>query len=290
MNPPKKKRTEKEARGRPLASKKKATKKKDSEHSPPVSKRRRTKGSSEISSSLSRSGSKTTRTKSKERPGISNSTGQGSGSSSRKSSTSKVAPSRTFTLRGYARHRKKLGLAGGTLSAVQKAIAFGRITPEESGRIDPVKADRQWSENTDQKKAPKDPSSCKPKTPQKRRRSRARGGTEILESEDFEEFTFASERAKKERIERILKELELKQRQGELVEVSVAASVNFRVARQIRSRLEIIPERNREILAAESDPQTVEEILRSEIRAVLELLGADPSAAAVSIEKDPADE
>lgn len=45
--------------------------------------------------------------------------------------------------RQYAAHR------GVSHTAVGKAIASGRITPEPDGSIDPVKADRQWDAQTD---------------------------------------------------------------------------------------------------------------------------------------------
>ena len=48
----------------------------------------------------------------------------------------------SMSLRTYARHR------GVALSAVQKAIATGRIHPEPDGRIDPIKADAQWDRHT----------------------------------------------------------------------------------------------------------------------------------------------
>ena len=45
--------------------------------------------------------------------------------------------------RQYAAHR------GVSHTAVGKAIASGRITPEPDGSIDPVQADRQWDAQTD---------------------------------------------------------------------------------------------------------------------------------------------
>jgi len=47
-----------------------------------------------------------------------------------------------LSIRGYARHR------GVSHTAVQKAIAAGRITPEPDGAIEPGKADAEWSANT----------------------------------------------------------------------------------------------------------------------------------------------
>jgi hypothetical protein len=187
------------------------------------------------------------------------------------------SPPKTLSLRGYARHRKALGLAGRSLHGVQKALAAGRISLEPGGGIDPAKADAQWLANTDALRAPEDPGSCAPKTPS---RGVALADDDSLTDEDLEEFTFASERAKKERIERRLKELELRQRLGDVVEISRSAALNFRVARQIRVRFQYLPDRLYQKLAAESDPLTVHAILTEEIDAVLELLGADPSGAA----------
>jgi len=45
--------------------------------------------------------------------------------------------------RKYAEYR------GVSESAVRKAIASGRITPEEDGTIDPLRADAEWDSSTD---------------------------------------------------------------------------------------------------------------------------------------------
>lgn len=51
--------------------------------------------------------------------------------------------------RAYAKHRKELGLSGGSHVAVGKAIESGRIKLEADGKIDFAKADASWSRNTD---------------------------------------------------------------------------------------------------------------------------------------------
>jgi hypothetical protein len=56
----------------------------------------------------------------------------------------------TMGQREYGRHRKANGLKGGTVRAVQKALASGRIVAGPDGRIDPEDADRRWAANTDQ--------------------------------------------------------------------------------------------------------------------------------------------
>ena len=55
---------------------------------------------------------------------------------------------RLLSLRAYARHRQRLGLAGQSLAAVQKARDSGRISVTEDGLVDWQLADRQWFERT----------------------------------------------------------------------------------------------------------------------------------------------
>ena len=47
-----------------------------------------------------------------------------------------------LSIRAYAQHR------GVSHTAVAKAIKAGRISVEPDGKIDPAKADAQWSRNT----------------------------------------------------------------------------------------------------------------------------------------------
>jgi hypothetical protein len=63
-----------------------------------------------------------------------------------------------LSLRAYAQHRKLLGLPGGSLQSVQRAIEAERISFMLVGgqkRIpDPDAADREWAANTDHSRAP----------------------------------------------------------------------------------------------------------------------------------------
>lgn len=59
----------------------------------------------------------------------------------------------SLSLRQYAEHRKSLGLRGGSLRAVQKALETERIHAEPDGRIEPDRSDREWASNTDGMKA-----------------------------------------------------------------------------------------------------------------------------------------
>src|SRR5262245_49240592 len=60
----------------------------------------------------------------------------------------------TLSQRAYADSRRRRGLPGGTLRGVQKAVAAGRITVDQAGRIRPAVADRQWLANTDATRRP----------------------------------------------------------------------------------------------------------------------------------------
>jgi hypothetical protein len=53
-----------------------------------------------------------------------------------------------LTLRGYARSRRQRGLPGGTVEAVRKAVASGRISLTAAGKIDPGRADADWAVNS----------------------------------------------------------------------------------------------------------------------------------------------
>ncbi len=62
--------------------------------------------------------------------------------------TSRTASRVRLTRTAYAAHRRACGLPGGTLRAVQSAIAAGRITVGADDKLDPVVADGEWRENT----------------------------------------------------------------------------------------------------------------------------------------------
>ena len=56
--------------------------------------------------------------------------------------SAKAAAKRRMNISQYAEHR------GCSRQAVYKAMDEGRITREPDGSIDPVRADRQWADNT----------------------------------------------------------------------------------------------------------------------------------------------
>lgn len=60
-----------------------------------------------------------------------------------------------LSLRAYARHRKENALSGGTLKAIQDAVATGRVILDANGKIpDAAEADARWRATTHAEKRP----------------------------------------------------------------------------------------------------------------------------------------
>ncbi len=159
--------------------------------------------------------------------------------------------------RAYARHR------GVTLRAVQKAIQSGRIQISAGGKIDPVHADADWSRNTAPTPQRDRPHSSPP----------AQRAATPLYSPAAEPaaggLDYARARAVRENYLARLAKIEFEERSGKLVnrdEVEVAAFSRFRT---FRDGMLNIPDRVAALMAAESDPARIHEILTTEIRKAL---------------------
>ena len=153
--------------------------------------------------------------------------------------------------RAYARHR------GVNLSAVQKAIRKGRISTLPDGRIDSDVADREWAANT---------RVSQPVMPPPRR---AQQDLDDDQGAGFGVSQYTKARAVREHYQARLAKIEFEERTGSLVsrdEVQVAAFNRFR---QFRDHLLNIPDRVAAMVAAESDPAKVHQILTAEIRKAL---------------------
>lgn len=152
-------------------------------------------------------------------------------------------------LREYARHR------GCALRAVQVAIQAGRITREPDGSIDPVKADREWAENThNQRKPPHRPRATTPHPSHEPSPTSA---------------NFAQARAAKEVFEARIRKLELEERQGNLLQRRAVELEAFNRGQIFRDAMLNIPARIAGLLAAETDQASVHDLLETEIRAML---------------------
>jgi hypothetical protein len=176
-----------------------------------------------------------------------------------------------MSLRAYARHR------GVSLRAVQKAIQSGRIAAREDGRLDAEVADANWTRNTAPRPrpvskpgSPPKKADAEPASPQSARHHSdppRRDPTEPPRLESGLEYSKA--RAVRESYLARLAKIDFEERTEKLVsrdEMQVAA---FNRYRTFRDGMLNIPNRLAAVLAAETDPRRVHELLSTEIRKVL---------------------
>jgi hypothetical protein len=145
----------------------------------------------------------------------------------------------TLSQRAYARHR------GVTPRAVKKAIDSGRITLTRNKRIDPVKADKQWDDNT---------------SPDLRS-----GGADPFSNK----AVYAKARAHRETYTAKLAKLEFEERSGRLIDRSEVERVWFESGQLIRDGILNVPARLGSLLASISDPHQVHQLLDAELRKAL---------------------
>lgn len=169
-----------------------------------------------------------------------------------------------LSIRKYAEHRKSQGLPGGTVNAIQKAIAAGRITRNARGKIDPDVADDQWAQNTSPARSP----AGAPPAP---RRSSG-GPTSKTDAPDYQHAKALRETALAHKAQ-----LELAEMAGQLGKIVAMQKAAFQAGRTARDRIEAIPDRIDAILAAETDPRVVNQILRDALREALVELSDGPS-------------
>ncbi len=137
------------------------------------------------------------------------------------------------SIRSYARHR------GVSHTAVQKAIAAGRISTLRDGSIDATAADVEWERNT----------------------FYPRPGGDSAE--------FNKTRTVHEHYRARLAKLAYEEKVGTLVSKTEVQAAAFREYRRFRDRVLNIPDRVAAQFAAETDEARVHEILKQEIRKAL---------------------
>lgn len=167
-----------------------------------------------------------------------------------------------LSFRQYAKHR------GCSVQAVSKAVMAGRITTvaDDKGRrkIDPEVADIQWVRNTDADQA--------------RRAAGNRVPAPLGNVAPPDPPAILSARERNETAQAELRELELQEKRGMLVKAEDVKRRAFVQARAARDALQSVPARVSAIVAAESDPAKVHDILAVEIRKVCdEIAAGDPT-------------
>lgn len=158
--------------------------------------------------------------------------------------------SECLSITAYARRR------GVSHVAVLKAIKAGRIEKEPNGTIDPVKADAAWERNTN--KAQK-------RKVEKSADAESHVGPPIVNSGP----SFAQSRAIKEAYNARLAKLAYEEKSGALVRTDTVKVAWFNTLRVVRDRALNLPDRLAPLLAAETDPKIVRDLLEEELRTVL---------------------
>lgn len=200
-----------------------------------------------------------------------------------------------MNLQAYANHRKAMGLRGQSHVAVLNAINDGRLTPpavERHGRswvINAELADEQWAARTDLTGGgealerpigppPRDAAPPPPPAPAAPRAAKAAPAAPPPPAPGRASFgangpSLAISRQVRAAYEAKLKELEFKERAGELVPAADVKREAFSLARALRDGLMRIPDRVAPLLAATTDARKAHQMLSDEIRVALRGLG-----------------
>ncbi len=179
--------------------------------------------------------------------------------------------SKGMSIREYARHRRAAGLRGGSPWGVQKALKAGRIHTDADGKIDPEQADAAWAASTDAS------------------RGDGRAGpasASVAVSQPHPAVpppaplpagapSYATSRAIREAYAARLAKITYEEKAKSLVDAARIQAEAFRRARDARDAVLAVPGRLAAILAAETNPATIEARLTEELRAALEVLARD---------------
>ena len=154
----------------------------------------------------------------------------------------------------YARRRKVRSLSGGTAECVIRAIESGRISLID-GKIDPEVADIQWEKNT-------------------RKRADLHSMPPVVEAPSTSPVStssaWADSKARTEAAVAELKELELAERKGNLIDRAGYERAAQKTNRMIRDAfVEVLPAKLAAELAGMSDPWLIECRLRETNRDTL---------------------
>jgi hypothetical protein len=158
-----------------------------------------------------------------------------------------------LSIRAYAKYR------GVSESAVRKAINQGRISKDKNGKINPIKADNQWSQNTDPAQIKRTISTEKPYY--------AQSSANNLTGPSYQQS-----RAIKEAYTAKLIRLQFEKESKKLISVDEVKISAFNAGRMIRDRILNIPDRVIPNLIGKANIFEMKEILKAELIKVLEEL------------------
>lgn len=162
----------------------------------------------------------------------------------------------------YARRR------GCDKSAVTRAVQNGWIT-EIDGKIDPVVADVQWAANARSR------TDSRPATALGAQLAGVGSASAPAPGKPPQgEDNYFAARARRETAEAELSELKLQETLGQLVRADTVRAETARLAAALRESLLQLPARLTPILAAETDPAKLHDLLERELHQVLAQLTA----------------
>lgn len=159
----------------------------------------------------------------------------------------------------YARHR------GVSHVAVLKAIKAGRIAKEADGTIDPVKADAAWGGNTSPAQQRKPGAKPKPAPTHGKRPIDSSPVSAVVNNGP----SYAQSRAVKEAYLARLAKLDYEEKSSALVRADSVKVAWFNALRVLRDRVLNLPDRLAPLLASETDPKRVRELLDNELQQIL---------------------
>ena len=182
-----------------------------------------------------------------------------------------LAANAPMSLRAYAKHRKALGLIGGTDTAVKKAIESRRIVEgvTADGQIIAEVADAEWERNT-------------PPRPNARRSHKANTRIASVAGQprqtapqvasappvSFGGSNYQLDRARRENVKLRKEVIELRKLEEKFVNADEVKVAQFNKGRILRDGVFSIADRLAAPLAAETDQRKCWEMLMSEFRQV----------------------
>jgi len=181
-----------------------------------------------------------------------------------------LAANAPMSLRAYAKHRKALGLIGGTDTAVKKAIESRRIVNgvTADGQIIAEIADAEWERNTG-------PRPNERPRPRARTRASVAGQTRQVAPSvasspppSFGGSNYQLDRARRENVKLRKEVIELRKLEEKFVNADEVKVAQFNKGRILRDGVFSIADRLAAPLAAETDQKKCWEMLMSEFRQV----------------------
>src|SRR3990172_5153478 len=180
-----------------------------------------------------------------------------------------VSKTTPMSLRAYAKHRKALGLDGGSDAAVRQAIRDRRIVEgvTADGKIIAEIADAEWERNTgprpDERLRPSTKTSIASAAGQPRHTAPQLASAPPV---SFGGSNYQLDRARRENV-RLRKEvIELRKLEEKFINADEGKVAHFNESRMLRDRAFNIRDRAAPLLAAETDQKKCWEILDSELR------------------------